>query len=155
MSRVNELPRILVCGSRNLANPYLEDKEEYNKQYYFISSKLDKICLDRNWITEKDEYGNYLLLFRLINGGAYGADLAADTYAVVNGLPIDVFKADWETYGKAAGPIRNKQMLEEGKPDLVVAFYYDLNNKSKGTSHMVSIAKKAGVEVLEYGYLNE
>ncbi len=56
------------------------------------------------------------------------------------------FPADWEKHGKSAGPIRNQQMLKEGKPNLVIAF-----PGGKGTAHMVSIAKKAGVEVFSVG----
>lgn len=56
------------------------------------------------------------------------------------------FPADWETFGKAAGPIRNKRMLYEGKPDVVWAFHDDLY-KSRGTSDMIARAKKADVPV--------
>jgi hypothetical protein len=58
-----------------------------------------------------------------------------------------VFKADWSTYGKAARPIRNQQMLDEGHPNLVVAFHYALD-KSKGTLDMVSRARKAEINVI-------
>ena len=57
---------------------------------------------------------------------------------------IDVlwFDADWQKYGRAAGPIRNKQMLDEGSPDLVIAFA-----GGRGTENMVkqSEAKKVPV----------
>jgi hypothetical protein len=43
-----------------------------------------------------------------------------------------------------AGPIRKQQMLDEGKPDLVVAF-----PGGRGTAHMVRIARAAGIEVIE------
>lgn len=52
------------------------------------------------------------------------------------------FPALWGKYGPSAGPRRNIQMLEEGLPDLVIAF-----PGGKGTKHMVKIAKDAGVEV--------
>ena len=54
-----------------------------------------------------------------------------------------VCHADWEKHGKAAGPKRNKRMLE-WKPDLVVAF-----PGGKGTANMVQQARQAGVEVIE------
>jgi hypothetical protein len=57
------------------------------------------------------------------------------------------FPADWETYGKAAGPIRNTQMLTEGNPDMVAAFHNDIS-KSKGTKNMIVQAKKAGIKVI-------
>ena len=84
----------------------------------------------------------------IICGGASGADTIAATGAKRIGMKLEVFMADWVKYGRSAGPIRNKQMLDEGKPDLVLAFY-DIN-KSKGTKHMVSIARAAGVRVKEF-----
>jgi len=55
-----------------------------------------------------------------------------------------VFLANWRTHGKAAGPIRNQQMLDEGRPHLVVAF-----PGGTGTADMVRRAKAAGVPVME------
>lgn len=52
------------------------------------------------------------------------------------------FPADWDKHGKAAGPIRNKQMLDEGKPDLAIMF-----PGGRGTAHMKGLLDKAGVEV--------
>lgn len=54
------------------------------------------------------------------------------------------FPADWVTLGKAAGPIRNQQMLDEAKPDWVVAF-----PGGNGTADMVRRARKAGVKIVE------
>ena len=80
----------------------------------------------------------------LIEGGAKGADLLAKRWARLNNIEIKTFEADWDTYGKKAGFIRNTKMLEEGKPDLVVAF-----PGGRGTDMMVGLAKNAGVEVLD------
>lgn len=79
----------------------------------------------------------------LIEGGARGADFMAKEFAKWMGIPVKTFEADWNRHGKRAGPLRNKQMLEEGKPDLVVAF-----EGGKGTANMVEQAKAAGVKVL-------
>ena len=57
------------------------------------------------------------------------------------------FPADWKKYGRAAGPIRNKQMLNEGKPDLVLAFHTNIEN-SKGTKSMIQIAKKSEIKII-------
>jgi hypothetical protein len=59
-------------------------------------------------------------------------------------MGVAVFPADWETHGRAAGPIRNQAMLDEGKPYLVIAFW---DGKSKGTLDMISRATRAGVPV--------
>ncbi|KKK86431.1 hypothetical protein LCGC14_2763330, partial [marine sediment metagenome] len=52
----------------------------------------------------------------VIHGAARGADSLADLYARQNGLETEVYPADWDKYGKGAGPVRNKQMLDEGRP---------------------------------------
>lgn len=79
----------------------------------------------------------------LIEGGARGADFMARKFAEWQGIPTKTFEADWEGDGRAAGPLRNKRMLDEGKPDLVVAF-----DGGKGTANMVKQARLAGVRVL-------
>ena len=80
----------------------------------------------------------------VITGNAGGADNMAECWADVRGTPTHLFPAQWNLYGRAAGPIRNQQMLDEGKPDMVVAF-----PGGTGTADMVRRAKKAGVKVLE------
>jgi hypothetical protein len=80
----------------------------------------------------------------IIQGGARGADTMAQEWAGWHERDIEHYHADWDKHGKAAGPIRNKQMLEEGDPDLVVAF-----PGGAGTRNMVEQARKAGVEVIE------
>lgn len=76
----------------------------------------------------------------LIHGGASGADCLAMTWAVARGVWFEEYVAEWNKHGKAAGPIRNQRMLDEGKPDLLVSF-----TGGKGTLDMVTRAKKAGV----------
>jgi len=80
----------------------------------------------------------------VIHGGAKGADSLAGRWARDTNTQVKVCKPDWEKYGKSAGILRNIQMLEEETPDLVVAF-----PGGKGTAHMVSIARKKGVKVIE------
>jgi len=58
----------------------------------------------------------------LVEGGASGADALASAWARERKVPTKRVKADWDRHGNAAGPIRNKQMLERFKPDVVVAF---------------------------------
>lgn len=78
----------------------------------------------------------------IINGGALGADALARRYAEKRGIELETYQADWQAYGKAAGPIRNRKMLNDGKPDLVVAF-----PGGRGTADMVRRAQVAGVAV--------
>ena len=115
------------------------------------------ICGDRRWgfpegDPEADEQRRILLAFIMslpkdtvvIEGGALGADRLAARYAAAAGLEVLTFPADWQRYGRAAGPIRNKQMLIDGRPDFVAAFHDDIEN-SKGTKNMLSQADKAAV----------
>ena len=107
------------------------------------------ICGDRNWTDKKAILEFLWKLSRdtlIIEGECRGADRIARDLAILLGFNILPFPADWKRYGKAAGPIRNQQMLDEGKPDLVIAFHNDLS-KSRGTRDMVNRAKKAGIQV--------
>src|SRR4051812_7345271 len=60
----------------------------------------------------------------VIHGAASGVDSLADQWACASGIKRLPFPAEWNKHGKAAGPIRNQEMLDEGKPDLVIAFQY-------------------------------
>lgn len=83
----------------------------------------------------------------LIHGAARGADtIAADWARAKGGIKVLSFPADWQKHGLAAGPLRNQQMLDEGKPDLVVAF-----PGGKGTADMVRRAVGAFYAVREVG----
>lgn len=144
--------RILVCGGRDYArvDKYYgcpHDDQNYKdalKEYEHVQLVLS--ALARKHSKHYDEHDNWLPFdIVIIEGDAKGADRAASDWAVCNYSKHEVYPADWQRHGKAAGPIRNRQMLNEGKPDLVVAF-----PGGAGTAHMVSIAKVAGVEVIVY-----
>lgn len=124
-------PRILVCGGRDF------------NDYSVVRNALDRIVVDRGWITPKDKYGNFLPHVTIIHGGASGADDCADQWAVVNWCGLEIFRADWETHGKSAGPIRNQRMIDDGKPDMVVAF-----PGGRGTADMVRRAERSGIQVI-------
>lgn len=74
----------------------------------------------------------------VISGGAAGADSLGEKWGNENKLPVIVYPADWDKYGKAAGPIRNKEMALEG--DALVAFL-DIKG-STGTKNMIETWKK-------------
>jgi hypothetical protein len=80
----------------------------------------------------------------VIHGCATGVDSEGMIWAQTTGKKHAPFKADWRNYGPGAGPMRNQRMLDEGKPDLVIAF-----PGGRGTADMVRRAKAAGVEVRE------
>jgi YspA, cpYpsA-related SLOG family len=81
----------------------------------------------------------------VIHGGARGVDQFAGWYAAARGLRVTVIPAEWDRFGSAAGPIRNRLMLAE-KPDVVLAFHDDLR-RSLGTRDCVAEAQRRGVPV--------
>lgn len=125
--------RVLVCGSRHWEDVWI------------VQSTLEGLY----WRHKRENRGPMIV----IEGGAIGADFMAASWANYKTdleVVLEEYPADWNTYGKAAGPIRNKQMLDEGKPTLVVAFTDNLE-ESKGTNNMVTQAKKAGIPVYVIG----
>jgi hypothetical protein len=113
------MKRVLVCGGRNYSNAMS------------VGSWLGGIRRDHG-------------IAAIIEGGATGADKLARFYGEYAGIPVVTFNADWNAHGRAAGPLRNQRMIEEGKPDLVVAF-----PGGRGTADMVRRAREAGIEVVE------
>lgn len=78
----------------------------------------------------------------IVSGGAKGADTLAKKYAKERKYKYIEFPADWNTYGKSAGYIRNEQMhkfLFEHNPRGCIAFW---DGKSKGTKHNFGLVKK-------------
>ena len=110
--------RVLVCGGRT-----------YGNQDY-----LDKI-LNQIHATEK--------ITEIISGGARGADTCAIVWAEKAKVKCSVYYADWDKHGKAAGHIRNKEMLIRGNPDIIVAF-----PGGAGTRDMISLAYKHKIPLI-------
>lgn len=111
--------KVLVCGSR--------DWSDQTALWSVLSGFIEPgVCV-------------------LIEGEAPGADSMARDWALNEEQPIEQYPADWEKHGKAAGPIRNQQMLDEGKPELVLAFVNKPLAESRGTADMVRRAKAAGI----------
>lgn len=113
--------RVLVCGGR-----------EYD-DWRMLASSLGSIYKE-----------NGRLPLTIIEGGAKGADFLARVWAKWHGMSFEEYPADWKAHGKAAGGLRNQQMLDEGKPDIVIAF-----PGGTGTADMTARARKANVRVIE------
>lgn len=79
----------------------------------------------------------------VISGGAFGADQLGEFWARRKGIPIEVYKPDWNGLGKSAGYIRNREMAD--KAEALIALW---DGKSKGTKHMIDIALEKGLVVL-------
>ncbi len=113
---------VAVVGSRDF------------QDYGLLCSTLDRILARHPGCT-------------LVSGGAPGADTLAERYCTEHGIDVEVFWADWDQHGKAAGPIRNRKIVEAA--DIIIAFW---DGKSRGTKSTVSIAKSLGrvVEVIKF-----
>ena len=135
---------LLACGSRKwgvmprgiAADNYEACLRKAEKERAIEEDILTKFLLD---------FGTDLFI---IQGAAAGADTIAYLWALREQVPFKGYPADWATYGRSAGPRRNRQMLEEGQPDFVVAFSY--LPVSTGTANMVKIARAAGVPTKVY-----
>ena len=104
--------KALVCGGRNYNN------------HKILNAALNKFHRDLN-------------INCIIEGGARGADKLANTWATSNGINTETYPANWNKYGKRAGYLRNVQMAEEGKPDLIIAFPGGI-----GTNMMINIGRE-------------
>lgn len=129
---VNEI-RLLIAGSR--------DFDDFDTLWVFTDEILQIM---------KQKYPDTNV--RIISGSATGADSLGIRYAKMNIIPYKEFPAKWNLYGKSAGPIRNKEMLDyilEGIPYLL-AFW---DGESRGTKYMIDIAEKAGVPTTVFHYM--
>lgn len=108
-------------------------------------------CGDRDWKDKRLPFDVLAGLkqehseLRVIEGGQRGADFLCFCAADLLRLPVRTEKAEWGKFGKAAGPIRNRRMLDMN-PDLVIGFHDDIDS-SKGTRDCLKEARKRGIEV--------
>ena len=114
--------RVLVCGGRDYDN-----REE-------LYAVLDWI--DCSW----EGPGTFGPITVIISGHARGADSLAEQWAKDREVSLDIYPAEWDVYGKSAGFMRNQQMIDEGLPDLVVAF-----SGGKGTINMIKLSNQANI----------
>lgn len=112
-------------------------------------------CGDRKWankdIVKKVFEGFKLNLLAIIEGEARGADSIAREVAYSLGIPVLPVPAEWDKYGKPAGPIRNRKMLKfrQAYPDhikQIIAFHNNIK-ASIGTRDMCTIAKQVNIPV--------
>jgi len=108
---------VIVAGGRDFSDYALLKKSLDN-----ILSTLNDVCI--------------------ISGGARGADKLGERCAKENSYPLEVFEAEGDTYGKAAGYKRNERMAAHSR--YCVVFW---DSKSIGSGHMITIAKRYGLKV--------
>lgn len=153
--------RVLICGDRYWGGRigpddkiiYPEDTPERRMIY---------LVLDGLWAEHDSRFAPMVV----IDGHAPGADqIAHDWYdqhplgkvptpAADERLLLMCFPANWSKYGKAAGPVRNQQMLNEGQPNLVIGFHNDIAS-STGTADMLKRSKAQGLEVWTFGMYDQ
>ena len=107
--------RVVIAGCRDYNN-----YDEAKAYIYFCLSNIRK---ENNIV--------------IVSGCASGADAIGERYAKENGFKVEKYPADWKTYGRSAGPRRNKQMAEVS--DYVICFW---DEKSRGTKSMLDFARE-------------
>ncbi len=113
---------LLIAGSRNYT-----DRDTFNR-------------VTEEYIDSEDAFTV------IVAGGAAGADDLAKDYALEHGLQYIEFPADWEKYGRAAGPKRNDEMVKFIKEKNGRALYF-WDGESKGTKQCIESARKNGIDV--------
>lgn len=109
--------KVIIAGSRDF-NDYEKLKEVCD---YMLSRQTD---------------------VEIVSGVARGADILGEQYAKEKGHSLKQFPAEWDKFGKRAGYLRNEDMAKYS--DALIAFW---DGKSKGTEHMINLAKKHNLKV--------
>lgn len=121
--------RVIIAGTR-----YFDDYDLLKKYCdYMLSNKIKS--------------GEEI---RILSGGASGADALGEKYARERGFIIVPYPAQWDKYGRQAGPMRNREMAANA--DALIAFWDD---KSRGTKNMIDEAQKRGLKVAIKHYEKE
>ena len=118
--------KVIIAGTRDF------------NDYAFLKKNVDYFLQGINPNNEEIE---------IVSGNARGADKLGERYAKEHNLPVKLFPANWDKYGKRAGYLRNQEMANYA--DVLIAFW---DEKSKGTKHMIDIAKKQDLTVIVVGY---
>lgn len=120
--------KVLVCGGRDFSK-------------FDAFNWLERYLLDE--LAHATGCFSALSIDAIIHGGARGADEGAAEWAKSEDIPSRAYAADWKKHGKAAGPIRNQKMIDEAKPDFVVAF-----PGGRGTADMLRRARDHGIQII-------
>lgn len=131
---VREL-RIVVAGSRNF------------KDYLLLRDTL----MDYLEVMDDKDVVDNPSQVKFISGTAKGADTLGEQFAYTYEYDVVRFPADWDTYGKSAGYRRNAEMAKFASEAYGVLFAF-WDGKSKGTKHMIDLAKRYGLEVHVVNY---
>ncbi|MCY7866043.1 SLOG family protein [Bacillus spizizenii] len=121
---------MIIAGGRDFTN------------YSVLKQTMDEL------LSELIEEGEEIVI---ISGKARGADKLGERYAEERGFDVDPYPADWKrqadgSYDKSAGYKRNAEMADNA--DACVCYW----NGSKGTGHMIDLAKKRGLALVVLDY---
>lgn len=119
MTKDNKTAYIIIAGGREFTN-------------YAILEKVCDHMLSR-LVKNTD--------ITIVSGGARGADKLGYRYAKERGFNLLVKIPDWDKFGKSAGYKRNQEMADNATH--LIAFW---NGESRGTKHMIDIAKRDGLK---------
>ena len=130
---MNDIPDIdwYPNGDRDLYKVIIAGSREYD-DYHHLSTACDFLLSD----VSPD------LRIEIVSGAARGADTLGELYAKERGYLLTRFPADWDTYGRSAGPLRNREMAEYA--DALIAFPI---GKSPGTRDMIRQARQLDLHV--------
>lgn len=93
---------------------------------------------DYNLLKSKlDYYRQNNTITQIVSGGAAGADTLGEKYSDENDIDLVIMRADWDTHGRAAGPIRNRKMAEYA--EVLIAVW---DGQSRGTKNMIEEMNK-------------
>lgn len=113
--------RVIIAGTRDF------------NDYDLLRDHCDYI------LSNKAENGEEIAI---VSGGASGADALGERYAKERGYKILRYPAQWEKYGRRAGPMRNREMADNA--DALIAYW---DGKSRGTKSMIREAEKRGLKI--------
>jgi len=115
--------RVIIAGGRD----YTDYLKVWNCCDFYLSNKVNGV--------------------EVLTGGAGGADALGKQYADLRNYSNTIYLANWKSYGKTAGPIRNERMVKNA--DALIAFWDGL---SKGTGNIIKLAKRAGLLIRVISY---
>ena len=133
MSKKEKIARVIIAGGRDF-NDYdlLVEKVDY-----YLSTAIEQ---------------GYKII--VVSGTAKGADKLGEKYASEKGYEIAYFPADWASNGKRAGYLRNQEMSKYAKEQGKGALICFWDGKSRGSKHMIDIAKKDQLHMRVVNYNN-
>ena len=114
--------KVIICGGRDF------------NDFAYLTERLDHLLQSRKAV-------------EIVSGGARGADTLGEQWASETSHQVKQFLADWNKHGRSAGYKRNEQMADYATH--CVAFW---DGRSRGTMHMINLAREAGLRTVIYNY---